>query len=300
MDKQIGFFYPPRCCLFLLTSCYIQRLQGLRNRGGRSCREIRGFLYSSGTVWSGFGSCPQCGGRLWGLFLTWSIIGFLREVLLGVSKYFSLKTASGFLSATGTSGVHLLQHHRVCESSWAGLSHSFLVYKNLLKWKLVFCLFYLLSYEHPPSCLSIGQLHDCLGGPLLRQLQESSFGHTNVWTMRSTQLYHTHNKGTASLQCSPSLCSTGLLPLNSPLLSIQRWFLCILSSRKTQVWFSNGSLKNLPLTWLKVRMTHLICFPLWDAVIEHTDSTAIILPPMTSNTGPALSYAAASWAMDYC
>lgn len=134
VDKQIDFFCPPLCCPFLFTSCYIQLLQGSGNGGERSWREIKGLTW-----------VEQCdlaldlahsGDQLWGLSLTWSIIELLREVLLGVSKYVPLKTASGFLSATGPPGVHLLQHHRICKSSWAGLSLSFLVYKNLLKWKL--------------------------------------------------------------------------------------------------------------------------------------------------------------------
>lgn len=96
-----------------------------------------------------------------------------------------------------------------------------------------------------------------------------SLDHEKRTALSYTQC-HTHCKRIASLQCSPSLGSAGLSFLLTLLYwASQRWFLCILSSRKTQVWFSNGSLKNLPLTWLKVRMTHLICFPLWGAVIEH-------------------------------
>lgn len=176
------------------------------------------------------------------------------------------------------------------ESFWVDLSLSFLVYKsgNIFFLSSILWASIQLPFNWSAAWLLGGVSFKTTPGELLRTHQwegawEEHEKEQWVWTMRSTQLCHTHSKGTASLQCSPSLCSARLSFLLTLLYwASQCWFLCILSSRKTQVWFSNGSLKNLPLTGLKVRMTHLICFPLWGAVIEHI-AQLLFSPPRSAN-----------------
>lgn len=77
-----------------------------------------------------------------------------------------------------------------------------------------------LSAAGPPDAPFLAASQDLgvfLGGSLLRQLRESSFGHTSIWSTRSTQLSDPR-KGRSARNAAPPLLCWAPLPLASPLM----------------------------------------------------------------------------------
>ena len=143
--------------------------------------------------------------------------------------------------------------------------------------KIESCFIFYLRSIHTAAFKLVSQ--DCLGVSLLRQLQDSPFRPTDVQALRSTRLCHTHDKGVVCLPCSPFpwLCWVLFSP-KFALSSIQRWFLCSLNSRETQV--ENDT-------------TYLFC------IVRCSHKTTAQLP-VISNTGPMVSCVAVSWATGSC